>query len=307
MGASVHRDRRGQRGRDAARALRGRDGRRDPRALPHRRVPALRRRAARRGPSRRRSHGRGKFESKRWIYEQYDHLVGSRTVRRPGLDAAVLRLAPSLRGLAVRCRARRFAARRSTPAPRPSSARARNVACAGGQPLGLTDCLNFGNPEKPEVAWELAQAIDGIAAAASALRHPGRLGQRLALQRDRRAPDPADPGRRLCRARARRPPDSRALARGGRRPAGERSGRRPRSAGGGRADPLPLEGRAAPDARARRRKRGPGGGAGRGGRLERAAADVDLPGEPSAAARSSRARRKTSTSSARAGSSGSAR
>ena len=49
---------------------------------------------------------------------------------------------------------------------------ARNVACAGGEPIGFTDCLNFGNPEKPEIAWELAEAIDGIAAAASALGAP---------------------------------------------------------------------------------------------------------------------------------------
>src|SRR6185437_5167753 len=49
---------------------------------------------------------------------------------------------------------------------------ARNVACAGGRPLGLTDCLNFGNPEKHEIAWELAQAIEGIAAAANALGVP---------------------------------------------------------------------------------------------------------------------------------------
>jgi phosphoribosylformylglycinamidine synthase subunit PurL len=111
--------------------------------------------------------------SKRWIYEQYDQLVGSRTVRRPGLDAAVLRLDASHRGLAV-----------SLQGPHPgaldpwaggSSAvlgAARNVACAGGEPIGLTDCLNFGNPEKAEVGWELAQAIEGIAEAAEALEVP---------------------------------------------------------------------------------------------------------------------------------------
>ena len=49
---------------------------------------------------------------------------------------------------------------------------ARNVACAGGEPIGLTDCLNFGNPEKPEIAYELAQAIEGIARAAEALGIP---------------------------------------------------------------------------------------------------------------------------------------
>jgi phosphoribosylformylglycinamidine synthase II len=111
--------------------------------------------------------------SKEWIFEQYDQLVGSRTVRRPGLDAGVLRLRPSLRGLAV-----------SLQGPRPGEAdafaagvqavlgAARNVACSGGEPLGLTDCLNFGNPEKPMIAYELAQAIEGIAQAADALGIP---------------------------------------------------------------------------------------------------------------------------------------
>jgi len=112
-------------------------------------------------------------QSKAWIYEQYDQLVGSRTVRRPGLDGAVLRLRPSLRGLAV-----------SLQGPPPGErdpyragilavlGAARNVACAGGEPLALTDCLNFGNPEKPEIAWELEQAIAGLAAAAKALGIP---------------------------------------------------------------------------------------------------------------------------------------
>jgi phosphoribosylformylglycinamidine synthase subunit PurL len=111
--------------------------------------------------------------SRRWVYEQYDQLVGSRTVRRPGLDAAVLRLRPSHRGLAV-----------SLDAPPPGTAdpwaagamatleAARNVACAGGRPLALTDCLNFGNPEKAEIGWELAEAIEGIAQAAAALGIP---------------------------------------------------------------------------------------------------------------------------------------
>src|SRR3954462_9815491 len=85
--------------------------------------------------------------SRRWIYERYDHLVGSRTVRRPGLDAAIVRLRPSLRGLALSL---------DGPLPRlrdpwlarasPALEAARSVACAGGEPIGLTDCLNFGNP-----------------------------------------------------------------------------------------------------------------------------------------------------------------
>jgi phosphoribosylformylglycinamidine synthase len=108
-----------------------------------------------------------------WIFEQYDHLVGSRTVRRPGLDAAVLRLRPSMRGIAVSLDGPPAGCRDPFAAGALAALEAaRNVACAGGRPLGLTDCLNFGNPEKPEIAWELAQAIDGIAAAANALRIP---------------------------------------------------------------------------------------------------------------------------------------
>jgi phosphoribosylformylglycinamidine synthase len=94
-------------------------------------------------------------------------------VRRPGLDAAVLRLRPSLRGLAVALQG---------PAPgetdgfragiQATLSAARNVACAGGEPIGLTDCLNFGNPEKPAIAHELAQAIEGIAQAAETLGIP---------------------------------------------------------------------------------------------------------------------------------------
>jgi phosphoribosylformylglycinamidine synthase subunit PurL len=113
------------------------------------------------------------YVPKEWIYEQYDQLVGSRTVRRPGLDGAVVRLRPSLRGLAA-----------SLQGPPPGErdpfragmlavlGAARNVACAGGEPLALTDCLNFGSPEKPEIAWELHESIEGIAQAAEALRIP---------------------------------------------------------------------------------------------------------------------------------------
>src|SRR5437588_529765 len=110
---------------------------------------------------------------KSWIFEQYDQLVGSRTVRRPGFDAAVLRLRPSLRGIAVSLDGPTAGERDPWRAGAGAALRAaRNVACAGGEPLALTDCLNFGNPEKPEIGWELAQAIEGIARAAEALRIP---------------------------------------------------------------------------------------------------------------------------------------
>ncbi|HSL65394.1 MAG TPA: phosphoribosylformylglycinamidine synthase subunit PurL [Gaiellaceae bacterium] len=112
--------------------------------------------------------------SRAGVYRRYDHLVGSRTVRRPGFDAAVLRLRPSLRGLAVSLDANPRVGRLD---PRVAGAlvvleAARNVACAGGRPLALTDCLNFGNPEKPRIAWELAEAIEGMAIAAEALGTP---------------------------------------------------------------------------------------------------------------------------------------
>jgi phosphoribosylformylglycinamidine synthase subunit PurL len=93
-------------------------------------------------------------------------------VRRPGLDAAVL-LVDETRGIAVTLDGPRLGER--DPFLSGYGAvmdAAMNVACAGGEPLALTDCLNFGNPEKPEIAWELSRAIDGIAQAANELGIP---------------------------------------------------------------------------------------------------------------------------------------
>jgi phosphoribosylformylglycinamidine synthase len=112
--------------------------------------------------------------SREFVYRRYDQLVGSRTVRRPGLDAAVLRLRPSLRGLAVSLDGQGRIAGLDPFAGGALAVleAARNVACVGGEPLGFTDCLNFGNPEKPEVGWELEQAIEGMAVACEALGAP---------------------------------------------------------------------------------------------------------------------------------------
>jgi phosphoribosylformylglycinamidine synthase subunit PurL len=111
--------------------------------------------------------------SKEWVYRQYDQLVGSRTVRRPGFDGAVLRLRPSMRGLAVSLQGPRLGERDPWRAGvQAVLGAALNVACAGGRPLALTDCLNFGNPEKPEIAWELERAIAGISEAAEAIGIP---------------------------------------------------------------------------------------------------------------------------------------
>jgi phosphoribosylformylglycinamidine synthase II len=114
------------------------------------------------------------LRSRAFVFRRYDQLVGSRTVRRPGLDAAVLRLRPSLRGLAVTLDGQGRIGRLDPflGGVLAILEAARNVACAGGEPLGFTDCLNFGNPEKPEIAWQLAEAIEGLAAACRALALP---------------------------------------------------------------------------------------------------------------------------------------
>jgi phosphoribosylformylglycinamidine synthase len=114
------------------------------------------------------------LKSRAWVYRRYDHLVGSRTVRRPGLDAAVLRLRPSHRGLAVSLdgSGRVACLDPQTGGMLAVVEAARNVACAGGKPLAVTDCLNFGNPEKPEIAWELTEVIEGMSLACEALGIP---------------------------------------------------------------------------------------------------------------------------------------
>ncbi|HET7129059.1 MAG TPA: phosphoribosylformylglycinamidine synthase subunit PurL [Gaiellaceae bacterium] len=132
-------------------------------------------------------------EPKDWVFEQYDQLVGSRTIRRPGLDAAVLRI-DGVRGIAVSLDGPPLGCR--DPREAGFSAvldAAMNVACAGGEPLALTDCLNFGNPEKAEIGWELAQAIEGIALAAESLGIPVVSGNVSLYNETGGAPIPPTP------------------------------------------------------------------------------------------------------------------
>jgi phosphoribosylformylglycinamidine synthase II len=108
------------------------------------------------------------------VFEQYDPVVQSRTVRRPDeADAAVLML-PTGEAIAVAIdgNGRRVACDPRTGAAEVVFECAANLACVGGEPLGLTNCLNFGNPEKPHVAWQLTEAVEGIAAACEAMRVP---------------------------------------------------------------------------------------------------------------------------------------
>ena len=112
--------------------------------------------------------------SKAWAYRQYDQQVGINTLVLPGSDAAVLRVKGTRRALAVSTDGN---GRQVFINPRRGAAMAvceaaRNVSCAGGLPLGVTDCLNFGSPERPDILWQFEEAIEGIAEACRALEVP---------------------------------------------------------------------------------------------------------------------------------------
>ena len=112
--------------------------------------------------------------SKRWVFEQYDQLVQGQTVRGPGSDAAVIRVPASMKGLAISVDGN---GRYGALDPRAAGAHAvaeaaRNVAATGARPLAITNCLNFGNPERPEVMWQFAEAVVGIGEACRALGTP---------------------------------------------------------------------------------------------------------------------------------------
>jgi phosphoribosylformylglycinamidine synthase len=112
--------------------------------------------------------------SKRWVYEQYDSSVQASTVLGPGGDAGVLRVPGTEFGLAVTvdCNARLVALDPYEGGKAAVAEAARNVACTGARPLGVTDCLNFGNPEKPEVFFQFREACRGIADACQAFGTP---------------------------------------------------------------------------------------------------------------------------------------
>src|SRR5436190_3121971 len=113
--------------------------------------------------------------SKRWAFEQYDSIVQSRTVRRPeAADAAVLALTESGRAIAVAIdgNGRRVACDPYRGTVEAVLECASNLACVGAEPLGVTNCLNFGNPEKPHVAWQLDRSVQGLADACVALELP---------------------------------------------------------------------------------------------------------------------------------------
>jgi phosphoribosylformylglycinamidine synthase II len=112
--------------------------------------------------------------SKRWAYEQYDRLVQGNTIAGPESDAAVIRIGASLRGVAVATDGKgRFGSLDPfLGAAHAVAEAARNVAVTGATPLAVTNCLNFGNPERPEVMWQLTESIRGIREACLAFDTP---------------------------------------------------------------------------------------------------------------------------------------
>ena len=112
--------------------------------------------------------------SRRWVVEQYDYSVRTNTVLPPGGDAALLRLKGTHRGLAmsVDCNARWCFLDPKLGAAHAVAEAARNLSCVGAEPIGLTDCLNFGNPEHPKTMWQFEKAIEGMAEACRALNIP---------------------------------------------------------------------------------------------------------------------------------------
>ena len=131
-----------------------------------------------------------------WVFSQYDHQLFLNTVETPGGDAAVLRLkhpttgVDTGRGLALTCdgnhRWCRLDPRRGTALVVAEAAM--NLACVGARPLGLVNCLNFGNPEHPEVMWQLSEAVDGMAEACRALGIPV-VGGNVSLYNESRGTD----------------------------------------------------------------------------------------------------------------------
>ncbi len=112
--------------------------------------------------------------SKRWVFEQYDQLVGAGTIRRPGGDAGVVRIPGTDRAIAVTLDCAEWHTELDPRAGGQASVleAARNVACTGALPIAATDCLNYANPEKGSTGWRLAESIRGMAEALTAIDTP---------------------------------------------------------------------------------------------------------------------------------------
>lgn len=118
--------------------------------------------------------GSPNLASKHWVYRQYDHMVGTDTVVLPGSDAAVLRLKGTKKGLAMStdCNSSYCYLNPYRGGMIAVAEAARNIVCSGAKPLAVTDCLNFGNPENPEIMWQFEQALKGLSEACRVLKTP---------------------------------------------------------------------------------------------------------------------------------------
>ncbi len=124
--------------------------------------------------------------SKEWVYDQYDYQVRTSTVVKPGSDAAVIRVRGTNKGLAMTtdCNSRYIYLDPEVGGAIAVAEAARNIVATGGTPLAITDCLNFGNPEKPEIFWQIEKSADGISAACTALNAPV-IGGNVSLYNER--------------------------------------------------------------------------------------------------------------------------
>ncbi|WP_409291204.1 phosphoribosylformylglycinamidine synthase subunit PurL [Peribacillus sp. SCS-37] len=112
--------------------------------------------------------------SKEWVYDQYDYMVRTNTVVAPGSDAAVVRIRETNKALAMTtdCNSRYLYLDPEMGGKIAVAEAARNIICSGAEPLAITDCLNFGNPEKPEIFWQIEKAADGMSEACRTLGTP---------------------------------------------------------------------------------------------------------------------------------------
>ena len=118
--------------------------------------------------------GSPQIASKRWVYRQYDHMVRTNSIVLAGMGAGVVRVKGTKRALAMSVdgNGRYCSLDPYLGGMLAVAESARNVACAGGLPVGATNCLNFGNPERPEIMWQFARAVEGIAEACRQLDVP---------------------------------------------------------------------------------------------------------------------------------------
>ncbi|MFC5470823.1 phosphoribosylformylglycinamidine synthase subunit PurL [Cohnella suwonensis] len=118
--------------------------------------------------------GSPSLASKEWVYNQYDYMVRTETAVRPGSDAAVVTIRGTRKGLAMTtdCNGRYVYLDPEVGGRIAVSEAGRNIVCSGAEPLAITDNLNFGSPEKPEIFWQMEKAVDGMAEACRVLETP---------------------------------------------------------------------------------------------------------------------------------------